>query len=80
MLPENFKFCAVNVKELLSPSRHEIKSLSEYNCTLNQNHLAGKETQHHLDKLAKPLSSVLSTYLYNAFYCMFLSCHVRVPE
>ena len=29
-------------------------------------------------QLAKWLSCVLSTYLYRAFDCMFLSCHVRV--
>ena len=31
-------------------------------------------------KLAKWLSSVLTTYLYDAFDSMFLLCHVRVSE
>ena len=31
-------------------------------------------------KLAKWLSGVVSTSLYGAFECMFLSCHVRVSE
>ena len=33
-----------------------------------------------LAKLAKWLSCVVTTYLYGAFDCMFLSCHVRVSE
>ena len=35
-------------------------------------------TLNHLAKLAKWWSCVVSTYLYGAFDCMFLSCHVRV--
>ena len=31
-------------------------------------------------KIANLLSCVLSTYLYGAFDCMFLSCHVPVSE
>ena len=34
----------------------------------------------HLAKLAKSLAGVLSTYLYGAFDCMFLSSHVMVSE
>ena len=45
-----------------------------------QNHLACKQTLNHLAKLAKRLSCVVSTYLYGAFDCMFLSCHERVSE
>ena len=44
----------------------------------NQNHLVLKRTLNHLAKLTKRLSCVLSTYLYGAFNCMFLSCHVGV--
>ena len=33
-----------------------------------------------LAKLAKLLSCVVCTYLYGAFDCMLVSCHVRVSE
>ena len=73
-------YSCLNVKEVLAWSRHEIWSLSEYNWTRTQNHLVCKQTLNHLAKLTKWLSCVLSTYLYGAFDCMFLSCHVRVSE
>ena len=50
------------------------------NWTRTQNHLVLKRTLNRLAKLAKLLSCVLSTYLYRAFDCMFLSCQVRVSE
>ena len=53
---------------------------SDCNWTRTQNHLVLKGTLKHLAKLAKWLSCVLSTYLYGAFDCMFLSCHVCVSE
>ena len=54
----------------------------EHNCNLNQthNHLVHNQSLNHLVKLAKWLSCVVSTYLYGAFDCMFLSCNVRVSE
>ena len=45
-----------------------------------RNHGVRKQTLNHLAKLAKWLSCVVSTYLYGAFDCMVLSCHVRVSE
>ena len=54
--------------------------LSNCNWTRTHNHLVHKRTLNHLAKLAKWLSCVMSTYLYGAFDCMFLSCHVRVSE
>ena len=57
-----------------------IEKRSDCNWTRTQNHLVLKRTLNHLAKLAKWLSCVLSTYLYGAFDCMFLSCHVRVWE
>ena len=54
--------------------------LSDCNWTRTHNHLVHKQTLNHLAKLAKWLSCVVSTYLYGAFDCMFLSCHVRVSE
>ena len=41
--------------------------------TWTHNHLVHKRTINHLAKLAKCLRSVVSTYLYGAFDCMFLS-------
>ena len=42
------------------------------------NYLDGKRMLNHLAKLAKWLSYVLSTYLYGAFDCIFLRCHLTV--
>ena len=67
-----------NVKELLAQNRLEIWSLSDCNWTRTHYHLVRKRTLNHLAKLVKWLSCVLSTYLYGAFDCMFLSCHVCV--
>ena len=50
------------------------------NWTRTQNHLVLKRTLNRSTKLAKWLSCVLSTYLYGAFDCMFLLCHVRVSH
>ena len=47
--------------------KHNIKT--ETNCN-------GIQTLKHLAKLANWLTCVVSTYLYIAFDCMFLSCHV----
>ena len=47
------------------------------NFTRTQNHLVLKRTLDHLVKLATNLSCVASTYLYIAFDCMLLLCHVR---
>ena len=56
------------------------KSAISCNWAQTQNHLVLKQTLNHLAKLAKWLSCVLSIYLYGAFDCMFLSCHVRISE
>ena len=60
--------------------RRDIWSLSDSNRIRTQNHLIHKWTLHHLAKMAKWLSCVVSTYLYVAFGCMFLSSHVHVLE
>ena len=44
------------------------------------NHLVCKQTFNHLAKLVKWLGCVLRTYLYGAFDCMLLSCHLGVLE
>ena len=53
---------------------------NDCNWTRTHTHLVHKGTLNHLAKLTKWLSCVVSTYLYGAFDCMFLSCHVRVSE
>ena len=68
----------LNIKELLAPNRRDIWSLSDSNGIWTYNHLVHKRTLNHLAKLTKWLSCVVSTYLYGAFDCMFLSCHIRV--
>ena len=61
-------------------NRGDIWSLSDCNGLRTHNHLVRKWTLNHSAKLAKWLSCVVSTYLYSAFGCVFLSCHVRVLE
>ena len=46
----------------------------------NPQHLVDKGTLNHLATLAKGLSCAVSTYLYGAFDCVFLSCNARVLE
>ena len=53
------------------------KILSACNWTRTQNHVVLKRTLNHLAKLAKWVSCVLSTYLCDAFDCMFFSYHSR---
>ena len=54
--------------------------LSDCNWTKPHNNLFHKKTFNHLAKLIKWLSCFASTYLYSAFDCMSLSCHVCVSE
>ena len=75
---ESTLYSCLNVKELLARSRRPISRLSDCKGTRTHNHLVRKRTLNHLAKLAKWLSCAVSTYLYGAFDCMFLSCHVRV--
>ena len=77
---ESRLYSSLNVKELLARSRCHIWRLSDCDGTRTHNHLVRKRTINHLAKLVKWLSCALSTYLYGAFDCMFLSCHVRVWE
>ena len=54
--------------------------MDDCNGTRTHNHLVCKRTNNHLAKSVKRLSCAVSTYLYVAFHCMFLSCHVRISE
>ena len=57
-----------------------MKSSNDSNGICTHNHLVRKQTLKHLAKLAKWLSCVVSTYLYDLFDYILLSCHVRVSE
>ena len=54
--------------------------LNDCNGARTHNHWGRKRTLNHLAKLAKCLSCIVSTYLYGAFDCMFVSCHVRISD
>ena len=45
-------------------------------CKRTLNQVVCKRTLNHIAKLAKRLTNVMSTYMYDAFECMLLSCHV----
>ena len=77
---ESALYSCLDVKELLARSRRIIWRLSDCKWTATHNHLVLKPTLNHLPKLVKWLSYVLSTNLYGAFDCMFLLCHVHVPD
>ena len=63
----------LNIKELPAWKRHDIWNLIDCNGTQTHNHLVCKRRLNHLPKLTKWLSCVVSTYMYSAFHCMFLS-------
>ena len=77
---ESTLYICMNVKEFVARSRRETWRWSDCNCTRTQNHLVLQRTLNHLAKVAKWLSCVLSTYLYGAFACIMLLCHVRISE
>ena len=47
---------------------------------LTNNQFVCKQTLNDLAKLVKWLSCVVCTYLYDAFDCIFLSCHLCISE
>ena len=69
----SFIIC-LKFKKLLALSKRNILRLRNYNVSQTHNHLVLKRTLNHL------ASCVVSTYLYGALDCMFLSSHVRVSE
>ena len=70
----------LNAKEPFALSRWHIWSLIDNNEIRTQSQLVRKRALNCLDKLGKWLSAVVITYLYGAFVCMLLSCHVIVSE
>ena len=77
---ESILYTYLIVKERLARNRLDIWSLSDYNETRFHNHLVCKRTLSHLAKLTKWLRWVVSTYLYGAFDCILLSCHLYISE
>ena len=77
---ESACYNCLNVKETLDQSRRVMWSLSDCNWNLTQNHLLRKRTLNHFEKRLKWVSCVLSTYLYGAIDCIFLSCHACISE
>ena len=74
---ESTFYSCLNVEELLAQNRRNMWILSVSNGIRTHNHLVIKRTLNHVAKPAKLLSCVVSIYLYGAFDCMLLSCHVR---
>ena len=68
----------LDVTELLAWSKRDIWNLTVFIGTRIQKDLVHKQTLNYLAKLTKYLSWFESTYLFSAFDCMFLSCHVRI--
>ena len=73
-----YTLVCLNVKELLSWTRHYIWSFSENDRFLTHNDLVCKRTLYYLLTVANWLSCVVSTCLHVAFDCIFLSCHIQV--
>ena len=71
-------YSCLNVKELVVQSRREIWSLSYWNWLRKDNNLVHKRSLNHWSNGTNWLSCVLRIYLYFAFDCIFLSCHVCV--
>ena len=69
-----------NVKELLASNRCNIWSLTDSNRIQTHKNIVCKQTLNHLTNLAKWLSCAVSTYLYEAFGYMLLSCHLCISE
>ena len=59
------------VKEPLAQSGRHIRSLSDRNGVRTYNHLFPKRRFNHIDQLVKRLNCVVSTYLHDAFNCMY---------
>ena len=68
----------LNVEHLRARNRSEIWSLSKCNHSRSHNHLVPQKRLNHLKNVTEWLRSDVGTYLYNAFDCIFLSCHVRI--
>ena len=77
---ESTLYICLNVNGLPARDRHNIWSLSDCNWTRMHSHLVCKQTLNHLAKLTKSLSWVVTTYIYGAFDCMFLSSHIPFSE
>ena len=70
----------LNIKDFFARSRHHILSSIYSNRIRTHNHLVHKQMLKPSVRPAKWFSCVVSTYLYCAFGCFFLSCHIWVSE
>ena len=70
----------LNVKQLLARNKRDIWILSDCNGAQTHNHLVRKRTFNSLANLGKWLSCVTISYLYDAFDCILVSCHIHVSE
>ena len=70
---ESTFYSCLNVKELLARNRCDIWSLSNSNGIWTHNHLVQKRALKNLEKLAKWLSCVMSTYLCIWLYVIIMS-------
>ena len=77
---ESKLYICLKVKKLPAWNRFGIWILSDCNGTPTHKPIFLRTTMNQLAKLTEWLSYVVRTYLYCAFNCMFLSCHVRVSE
>ena len=59
---------------------NKFETINDCNGTRTHNHFVYKRTLKHLAKPVEWLNCVVSTYLYSAFDCMFLSGYTRVLE
>ena len=71
---ESTYYICLNFKELFAQNRPDIPSLCDCNETRTHKNLIRKWTLNHLVKPTKWWDWVVSTYLYVAFDCLFLSC------
>ena len=74
---ESTLYDCLNVNKLIARNR---RGLSDGKVTRTHSHLVRKLTLKDLAKLAKWLICVVSTYMYGALDCIFLSCNVRILE
>ena len=70
---ESTFYSCLNVEELLARNRCDIWSLSNSNGIWTHNHLVQKRALKNLEKLAKWLSCVMSTYLCIWLYVIIMS-------
>ena len=64
----------------LAQKSRDIWSLIPSNEIKTHNHFFREQTRYHLAKLIKRMDFVVSSYMYDEFHFMLLSCHIHVSE